>query len=158
MASTKKPNAGSARNDPFALLDGAKLEKAKSAHVHVFGNGFKCRTESRGYATPQNKNIFEIVVDASEGFIPLWAKGTTLRWRFQEASLAQFANPNAAKTQIRKLLANALLAWGDAVPIKFTEKSDNWDFEIAVKEADDCEAIAPLGDGADVVASVPLPL
>jgi hypothetical protein len=53
--------------------------------VHVFGNGFRCNTEARGHVTPQRRSPLEIVVNASEGFIPLWTKDTTLRWRFREA-------------------------------------------------------------------------
>lgn len=39
----------------------------------------------------------EIVVDASGGFIPLWAEGTTLRWRFQEQSLSFFEKRRGCK-------------------------------------------------------------
>jgi hypothetical protein len=107
--------------------------------VHVFGDGIVCDTEPRGYATPQGKSPLEIVVDASEGFIPLWARDTTLRWRFRESSMQVFKKPLSAKTTIRKLLGEALLAWGDAAPVKFTEKSDAWDFEIVMRKADDCD-------------------
>lgn len=34
----------------------------------------------------------------------------------------------------------ALLAWGDAAPVKFAEKTDVWDFEIVMKRNDDCDA------------------
>jgi hypothetical protein len=78
-------------------------------------------------------------VDASEGFIPLWAKGVTLRWRFQGRSLAALEDPEDAKDAIRKLLGEALLAWGDAAPIRFSEREDLWDFEITVKRSDDCD-------------------
>lgn len=139
MATNKSTKSSATVTDPFALLAGTKLQQATDSHVHTFGNGFKCRTESRGHATPNNKSPAKLVLDASEGFIPLWAKGSTLRWRFQESSLAAFADPEAAKAAVRKLLGNALLAWGDAVPVKFSERQDNWDFEISVREADDCD-------------------
>ena len=80
----------------------------------------------------------EIVLDASEGFIPLWAKDTTLRWRLQERSLRLLEDPAAARTAIRKLFGKALLAWGDAAPVKFAERSDAWDFEIVVRPVDNC--------------------
>jgi hypothetical protein len=51
-----------------------------------------------------------------------------------------FRNPTAAKASIRRLLGEALLAWGDAVPVKFAEKRDAWDFEIVVRRSDDCDA------------------
>ena len=109
--------------------------------VHVFGKdkNIICDTERRGHATPRNRTPFEIVVDASEGFIPLWEKGTTLRWRFQERSLRFFENPDAIKTEIRRLFGEALLEWGNAAPVKFTERDDAWDFEIAVRNADNCD-------------------
>ena len=40
--------------------------------VHVLGRGIICDTDRRGHATPQGQKPTEIVVDASEGFIPLW--------------------------------------------------------------------------------------
>jgi hypothetical protein len=42
----------------------------------------------------------------------LWAKDMTLRWRFQERSMRFFEDPEAAKTAIKELLGEALLAWG----------------------------------------------
>ena len=60
-----------------------KLEKGGA----VFGKGIVCDTDTRGHATPDGKSVLELVVTVSEGFIPLWTKGTTLRWRFQEHSL-----------------------------------------------------------------------
>jgi hypothetical protein len=119
-----------------------KAEPATKAdpEVHVFGNGFRCDTETRGHATPQGRSPNEIVVDASEGFIPLWKKGTILRWRFRESSMRYFQSPAAAKIEIRKLLGEALLAWGDAAPVKFAQRTDVSDFEIVMKPNDDCDA------------------
>jgi Matrixin len=125
--------------DPFALLEGKKLAKATESHIHVFGNGFKCKTDSRGYATQENKGNLELRVDATEGYIPLWSIDTTLRWRFQKSTFASFVDPKAAENTVKKLFSNALLAWGDAVPVKFAEREDNWDFEIAIRESDDCD-------------------
>lgn len=139
MTVRKKTKSSDEDTDPFVLLTGKKLDKAKVAHVHIFGHGFKCATESRGYATPDNKGPLELVLDATEGYIPLWEKGATLRWRFQESSLSLFADPNAAKAAVRRLLGSALIDWGDAAPVKFAEQKDNWDFEISVRESDDCD-------------------
>lgn len=97
-----------------------------------------CDTEARGHATPGGLSPAEIVLDASRGFIPLWARDTTLRWRFQERSMATFRNPRAAKAAIRGLLAEALLQWGNAAPVKFTEDADLWDFEIVMMATDNC--------------------
>ncbi len=106
--------------------------------VHKLGNAFVCETDSRGHATPQSRTPLELVLDASEGFIPLWEQGVTLRWRFNEVSLSLFPDPEAVKTDVRELLADALLAWGDAAPVKFSERDDAWDFEIVVRNNDRC--------------------
>ena len=49
-----------------------------------------------------------------------------------------FQQPEAAKDGIRELFGEAVLRWGDAVPVTFTEASDNWDFEITMSSADNC--------------------
>jgi hypothetical protein len=101
-------------------------------------DGVLCDTDSRGHPTPGDLNPLDIVVDASEGFIPLWDQGVTLRWRFQQRSLQIFQDPEAAATEIRQLFGEALLAWGDAAPVKFTNRHDRWDFEIIVRGVDNC--------------------
>lgn len=135
QASTTK----SAGPDPFARLGEKDLARAKKGHAHVYGKQHRCRTDTMGFPTHDNRSPLEIVLDASEGFIPLWEKGTTLRWRFQEQSLLHFSNVTAAKAAIRKLLGGALLEWGKAVPVKFAERKDAWDFEVVVRESDDCD-------------------
>lgn len=124
--------------NPFKLREPKEAARKLEPLVHVLREGVRCDTEKRGHDTPRGRSLHEIVVNASEGFIPLWAKNTTLRWRFRESSLESFANPDAAKAAIEELLAEAILAWGDAVPIKFAKKSDAWDFEIVVRQGDDC--------------------
>ncbi len=49
-----------------------------------------------------------------------------------------FRNPELAKARIEQLLGEAVLAWGNAAPIKFAKRQDAWDFEIVVREADRC--------------------
>lgn len=139
MAKRKTKEPGTTA-DPFKRLSETALRKAKEEHLHVYGRRVKCVTDTRGYATPSNADRVRIVVDSSEGYIPLWARRSTLRWRFQSQSMAAFADPKAAMQAIRTLLGKALLAWGDAVPVKFAERRDAWDFEIAVRNADDCDA------------------
>ena len=125
--------------DPFQRRDPDEAAREIESQLHFLGRGIICGTEARGYATPQNQSPFRLVVEASEGFIPLWAPNTTLRWRFQERSLIPFMNPEAIKAAITELLAKALLAWGDdVIPVKFAHNEDLWDFEIAVRNADDC--------------------
>jgi predicted Zn-dependent protease len=128
-----------ARYNPFQPRNPEEAAREVEPQIHVYGSGAICDTDKRGYATPGNRTPAEIVVDASEGFIPLWAKDMTLRWRFQERSMSFFEDPEAAKTAIKDLLGAALLAWGDDVaPVKFTQRDDAWDFEIVVRQADRC--------------------
>jgi hypothetical protein len=137
MPRSKKPksqDSDSSDNNALKL----KTSKRPDPNVHVFGNGIVCDTDTRGHATPSGKGPLELVFDASEGFIPLWTKGTTLRWRFQEQSFQSFKSPSKAKVAIRKLMGKALVAWGDAAPIKFAEREDAWDFEIVMREQDRC--------------------
>jgi hypothetical protein len=141
--SKKKSSTKPAGTKPSVnLLQLKKPESAASASepfVHVMQKGIRCDTEERGHSAPGGRSIIEIVVDASEGFVPLWEKDTTLRWRFRESSFKPFAKPAALKSAIEKLLAEALVRWGDAAPIKFAKRDDAWDFEIVMKKAADCD-------------------
>lgn len=113
-----------------------------NAEVHLYGKKNKiCLTDSRGYATPQNKSQLELVVNVSEGFIPLWAENVTLRWRFSPMLMHHFEYPKMAMERIEELLGKAILAWGDAAPVSFSKRADAWDFEISVRP-DNC---SPLG-------------
>jgi hypothetical protein len=134
----RKQNAASTRTKAFQPRKPDEAARKAEPQIHVFGNGVICETDTRGHATPEDRSPFELVVDASEGFIPLWAKDTTLRWRFQEHSMTFFEDPEAAKAAIEELFGKALLAWGDAVPVKFAKRDDAWDFEIVMREADRC--------------------
>ena len=133
-------SASARKSDPFNMRPAAGMAEAKDSQTHVYGDKVVCATDSRGLPTPQGKSPLEIVLDASQGFIPLWAKDTTLRWRFQERSMAGFASAAAAKALIRTLMGEALLLWGDAVPVQFSEREDAWDFEVVLRNADDCTA------------------
>ncbi|MDJ0616073.1 MAG: hypothetical protein QNJ63_04855 [Calothrix sp. MO_192.B10] len=134
----KQPSTDSARTNPFELRDPADAFREVESQIHLYGHGAICDTDSRGYATPGNRTPLEIVLDASEGFIRLWAKDMTLRWRFQERSMSIFEEREVAKTAIKELLGEALLAWGEAAPVKFAQQDDLWDFEIVMRETDRC--------------------
>jgi hypothetical protein len=121
---------------PLAL---AKREDGPSPHVHLFRNGVRCDTDRRGHATPGGMSLEKLVVDASEGFIPLWDKNVILRWRFAEGTLDHFQDPAAAERVIEDLFGRAILAWGVAVPVKFAKRNDAWDFQIVVRRNDDCD-------------------
>ena len=81
----------------------------------------------------------EIVVDVDHGKVPLWARDTTLYWRFDEVSLRRHDDPAAMKRRVRKLLRAAISAWGDSAPVKFVESQTDWDFDIAVLKRRDCD-------------------
>jgi hypothetical protein len=138
--SEKSQKSEARQVEAFQLRTDSEPTREAQSEVHVLGPGIICDTEPRGHATPGGRSPLEIVVDASEGFVPLWATNTTLRWRFRERSMNAFANPAAAKREIRRLFAEALVAWGTAAPVRFTEDPDLWDFEIVMRRADDCNA------------------
>jgi hypothetical protein len=102
--------------DPFRMRDPDEAAREVEPQVHIYGPGAVCDTETRGHATPRNRSPLEIVVDATEGFVPLWAKDTTLRWRFQERSMRIFRDPEAAKAAITELLGETLLAGARRCP------------------------------------------
>ncbi|MCG7865843.1 MAG: matrixin family metalloprotease [Candidatus Thiodiazotropha taylori] len=106
--------------------------------VHEYGKGHICTTDGIGYATPGNRTPLEIVVDSSEGFIPLWDENVILRWKFDEDSLSILSNPDEIKVYVRELFAEALLKWGDAAPIRFSENSNSWDFKLRVEADNNC--------------------
>lgn len=130
-----------ARADFFALKSDSQFYADAEEVIHVF-RGHTCDTERRGRPTPDGKSPLELVLDASDGFIPVWEPNCTLRWRFQERSLIRYLYPEQIKAAIRNLMAQAIAAWGDAAPVRFKEDTEAWDFEIAVRDADQC---SPMG-------------
>lgn len=141
----KKPAAKKAapKKDVFSFRAPEAVAEKMKPLVHVFevgesGTQVVCDTDKVGRKSPRGRSILDLRVDSSEGFIPLWSKNTVLRWRFDEVSMQYFENPAAAKAEIKKMLGEALLAWGDAVPVKFAERDDLWDFEIIVSPTDKC--------------------
>jgi hypothetical protein len=137
--------------DMFAQREkGSVFEASVKAH-HSLGKSHICGTDTRGFETPRNKSPLELVLDSTEGFIPLWAKGTKLRWRFDDASMSYFQNPQSAKQGIEELFAEAVDAWGDSAPVAFVKRDDAWDFEISMRPGDNC------GGGGCVLASAFFP-
>jgi hypothetical protein len=124
---------------PFALRDEKEVAELKKPHVHVLKPGFRCVTDKAGQAMPNGMSERELVLDASEGFIPLWEPGVILRWQFADGTLAPFQDPAAAGSAIESIFGDALLAWGDAAPVKFSKNTDACDFEIVVRTSDDCD-------------------
>jgi len=117
------------------LSNEEEITQATEELVHVVAPGIICRTEARAKQHSRER----IVLDATDGFIPLWAKDQVLRWRFHERSLRRFRNPQTLKLRVRSLFAEAISAWGvEVVPIRFVERRDNPDFEIVVETQKDC--------------------
>ncbi|KAF9946284.1 hypothetical protein BGZ70_003291 [Mortierella alpina] len=115
------------------------VEDVPDADVHVF-RGHLCVTGSLGRPTPKGLSALDLRLHYSEGFVPLWVKNTILHYRFQPYTLRWFKDPDSAKADILKLLAEALDMWGDAAPVRFKEDADVWDFEIVVRNADECNS------------------
>ena len=106
----------------------------------MFGGDIFCGTDERGFSTPRGRSPLELVLDASEGFVPLWEKNKVLRWRFDEKSMNYFDDPSDAKRALRQLFAEAVAAWGDSAPVKFREAEGGWDFDIHMNSGDDCNS------------------
>lgn len=122
----------------FEVRKGKEAAELTRRVTHIYHGGARCETEPVGSSTPGERSPLDLVVDATQGFIPLWDYGVSLRWRFQEQSFQQFVDPEAAKSYVRGLLGEALLAWGDAVPVRFVESRQPWDFEVVVRDEDNC--------------------
>jgi len=135
---TRSKRKKGALNDAFAIRNPSDPFSPASADVHLYGGGKLCTTNTKGYKTPGNRSPVELVLDSTEGFVPLWGEGVTLRWKFDENGMNYFQHPEAAKKRIRELFGQAVLSWGDAVPIKFRETRDVWDFQIRVSASDNC--------------------
>ncbi len=140
--STAQPptrNTKTAADPDVAFLGAEAAEKARFPHLHVYGSHVICDTDKLGHKMPEERSPLEIVVDATEGFIPLWDRDVTLRWRFNEASMTAFTNPASAKIYIRRLFGEAVSLWGlGNVPVRFTEVADAWDFEFKVTAQPNC--------------------
>ena len=102
--------------DPFKKL--ARTKKVAGEGSHLIRPKVLCDTESRGHATPHGMSPLELVLHAPGGFIPLWAQGTTLQWKFRESTFDHYEDPERAMAAVESLLAEAILAWGDAAPVK----------------------------------------
>lgn len=133
MEPTEKPKI---ENSDFELKTLSFLPLKE--YRHVYNKHVICVSDSKGYAQPDNKDLAKIKVDSSNGFIPLWDKNVSLNWRFSKSFGSYFNNPEAAKSGVRKLLGEAIVAWQDACPIKFHENNDVWDFEIDM-HTEDCD-------------------
>ncbi|NUT01523.1 MAG: matrixin family metalloprotease [Sphingomonas sp.] len=144
-----------ANDNPFMLVDDKEVAKRKRERLFRYGKNKNiiCITDTR--ATLKNEwrtdsklvdaigrvpgaGLAEIVVDASEGFLPLWAEHSTLRWRFNELSMQAFADPAAAKRSLEALFLEAVGRWDTACPVKFVRDDARYDFEIVMRSQKRC--------------------
>ena len=126
------------KTGPFDRRDPADAASLLKPFIHLYHGGAVCETDKLGYPTPDNRSPLDLVLHAPDGFIPLWDRDVTLRFRFREQSLLPFRDPEAVKAYIRALFAEALVGWGYAVPVRFQEVRERWDFEIVIRDQDNC--------------------
>ena len=96
--------------------------------------GIRCATER-----PQVGPVPEIVVDVTEGKVPLWARGTTLHWRFNDESFERYGDASATKRKVDGLMRDAIDAWGKNSPVKFRKSEKAWDFDIYMRVRRNCD-------------------
>ena len=123
----------------FRKKKGRKAAEARAPFVHFYRKGVMCTTNRRGYPTPRNRSPLELVVDTRNGYVPLWGPNVTLHWRFDDDSFETLEKPEKRKDHVREMLARGITLWGDACPVSFTERRDDWDFEIRYSPVDDCD-------------------
>jgi hypothetical protein len=121
-------------SEKFRLLSSEELRETTEDQFHVLKDGVICSTDYRA----RKRSALEIFLDATDGFIPVWAKGQVLRWRFNQASLSFFADPQAVRAHVRDVFNAGVGLWGTAAPIRFVENPDNSDFEIVVERRERC--------------------
>ncbi|KAF9924383.1 hypothetical protein BGZ67_009323 [Mortierella alpina] len=124
----------SARYNQIALSVSREMQDDspnEDSKVHHFGKGRLCVTGERA----RKRSPLEILLDASDGFIPLWENGVTLRYRFDQRTLSRSGK---TKDEILTLFNKAVNQWGDAAPVAFKESSTTWDFEFVIMRNDDC--------------------
>ncbi|WP_226646710.1 matrix metalloproteinase-11 [Microbulbifer variabilis] len=134
---------GSYEKETFQLELKSKKECVSCAEpiVHKYDDNKVCVTDKVGYPVLENRSPLDLVLHSGEGYISLWGKNVTLRWKFDEESLRYFKKPDEVKDYIRALLGEALLKWGDASPVKFNENPNVWDFKIRVESVEICSVV-----------------
>lgn len=80
----------------------------------------------------------ELVVDLVRDKVPLWARGTTLHWTFNEESFARTGESEHMKRKVLRLMRAAIDAWADAAPVRFKRDDRAWDFDIYIRQRRDC--------------------
>ena len=120
--------------DLLELKSDITFQDTTGLSIHRLNGEIVCTTEP----TASNPTPESLVLDATDGFIPLWARGSVLHWRFNFESLDQYARADELKEKYRQLFAQAIYKWGDASPIRFKEVSEAPDFEVYIEKFDRC--------------------
>lgn len=141
MIVTSVDKASPEESPKLKLKSKKECDSSVEPMVHKYGASNLCVTDRVGFPTLDNKSPLDLVLHSGEGYIPLWERCVTLRWKFDNESLKYFKNPDEIKGYIRTLLGEALLKWGDASPVKFNENPNVWDFKIRVESVENCSVI-----------------
>lgn len=120
-------------NELLSLKQKEELLSLYEINVQKIGPNTICRTDRRA----KHRSRTDLVIDATDGYIPLWDQNLVLNWRFNKVSLLPYANPEEIMVKVRYLWEKALTLWG-WTPIGFKEREDLNDFEIVVNRFDDC--------------------
>ncbi|KAF9977847.1 hypothetical protein BGZ75_010203 [Mortierella antarctica] len=118
--------------------------KSRAAHprdkpVYDQNGSHKCLTDSIGQANPHGRSPYDLAVDASNGFIPLWDENVTLNYRFKAQNES---DPQGRMDKARELFNDAIIKWGDASPVRFMENDELWDFQITLRSANEGGVLA----------------
>lgn len=121
-------------DDLLELKADNAFQETTGLSIHRLKGEIVCTTEPIASApSPES-----LVLDATDGFIPLWARGSVLHWRFNFESLDKYTRSDEIKNRYRQLFAQAVYSWGDASPIRFKEVRDAPDFEVYMEKFDRC--------------------
>lgn len=127
--------------DFFISEDGKDMFEIKSSekikHLCVTDEVEEIEKINESYSSGRIEKLVEIVVGLGDN-IPLWQQNITLKWRFNPL-FNNYNNSSNVKSYIRTIFKEAILKWGDASPVNFSESFDEFDFEIIMRP-DNCNA------------------
>ncbi|KAG0380172.1 hypothetical protein BGX24_009787 [Mortierella sp. AD032] len=103
--------------------------------THFFLKNCLCVTGER--APTHNHSSPEILV-GTLGIIPLWAKNTVLRYRFNHTSAVALEQLHRTEEDFIRLFKKAIGMWGDAAPVTFKADDAAWDFEFDIRKDKFC--------------------
>lgn len=65
--------------------------------THIYHGGARCETETRGYPNPENHSPLELVLEASNGFVPLWGHRRHAQLAFSRAVAVGLSRPRGGQ-------------------------------------------------------------